>query len=166
MRIKRSNILLGGSLILVGVFSLVAQFIPGVNGWIGGNWPLFIIVIAVLFLAAGLLAAIPALVIPAAIIAGIGGLLLWQNLTGLWETWAYVWTLIPGFVGVGLVGYDLLRGQFKLPSGGLVLLLISFVLFAIFGSFLGGPVELLRYWPVLLILIGLRQLFKAAIRKQ
>lgn len=34
-------------------------------------------------------------------------------------------------------------------------ILVSLVMFVIFGSFLGGPITLGRYWPVLLIVLGL-----------
>ena len=104
----------------------------------------------------GLLSWTPGLLVPACIIGGIGGLLYWQNNTGNWESWAYAWTLIPGFVGVGVLLSELLAGRVRqaVSSGG-VLIIISLVMFLIFSSFLGGPSILGNYWPVLLILLGL-----------
>jgi hypothetical protein len=101
--------------------------------------------------------------VPATIVGGIGGLLYWQDLTGRWETWSFAWALIPGFVGVGIILAGLLgAGKLResIESGG-VLIIISLVLFAIFGSFLGGIDLLGSYWPVLLIALGLILLLRS-----
>jgi hypothetical protein len=88
-------------------------------------------------------------------VGGIGCLLFYQNATGNWESWAYAWTLIPGFVGLGVVLAALMQGQSKSGiTSGLWQMLISVVAFVIFGSFLGlGRIS--PYWPVLLVLGGL-----------
>ncbi len=39
---------------------------------------------------------------PSIIVGGIGGILAYQDYTGHWESWSYLWTLIPGFVGLGI----------------------------------------------------------------
>jgi hypothetical protein len=50
----------------------------------------------------------------------------------------------------------LLAGNFRQAwGGGMTLIVISAVMFVIFGSFLGGPISMGVYWPVLLILLGL-----------
>jgi hypothetical protein len=92
-------------------------------------------------------------------------LLYWQNATGNWESWAYVWTLIPGFVGLGTVLAGLLGGESRQEvRGGLWLILISLVLFAAFGSFFGALGLVGPYWPLLLIALGVlifvRSLFR------
>ena len=51
----------------------------------------------------GLLAGAPGMAVPATIVAGIGGILAYQNATGDWTSWSYVWSLIPGFVGLGIM---------------------------------------------------------------
>ena len=38
-------------------------------------------------------------------------MLYWQNQTGNWESWAYAWALIPGFVGVGTIVMGLWEGK-------------------------------------------------------
>jgi hypothetical protein len=107
----------------------------------------------------------PGMAVPACIVAGIGGILYYQNETGDWASWAYAWALIPGFVGVGTILAGLFGGEFRksLRDGG-TLILISVILFAIFSSLLGGKSYLGVYWPVLIILLGLwlliRPLFK------
>jgi peptidoglycan/LPS O-acetylase OafA/YrhL len=104
--------------------------------------------------------------VPATVVAGIGGVLYWQETTGNWNSWAYTWTLIPGFVGLGIILEALLEGK---PRGGLraggSLMVISAILFVIFASFMGGPALLGTYWPVLLILIGLWFIIRSLLRR-
>jgi hypothetical protein len=63
--------------------------------------------------------------------------------------------LIPGFAGVGTLLSGVLQGKGGMISGGAGSVLVSLILFALFASFLGGPAFLGRYWPVLLIALGL-----------
>jgi hypothetical protein len=131
------------------------------------SWPLTIVGVGVLLLAIGLLTGVPAMAAPACIVGGIGGLLYWQNATENRESWAYAWTLIPGFVGVGIVLSGLLGGEIRQSvSGGGWLILISLVLFTIFGSFFGALGFVGDYWPVLLILLGLLVLIRPLFRSR
>jgi len=128
--------------------------VPGWRAWV--SWPWIVVGVGVFLLVLGLLVGAPDLAVPACIVGGIGGLLSWQSVTGNWESWAYVWTLIPGFVGVGIMLAGLLGGKFRQAvrdGGGMVL--TSLVLFAIFGSLFGALGWMGNYWPVLLILLGL-----------
>ncbi|HPL28540.1 MAG TPA: hypothetical protein PLG21_10845, partial [Anaerolineae bacterium] len=104
--------------------------------------------------------------VPACIVGGIGGLLYWQNATGRWGSWAYAWALIPGFAGVGLILAGLLRLNWRQVQAGLWQAFISLVVFGIFGSFFGGLGVLGRYWPALLILLGLALMVRAFLRPQ
>jgi hypothetical protein len=99
--------------------------------------------------------------VPACIVGGIGGLLYYQNASGNWDSWAYAWALIPGFVGVGVILSGLLAGrgrQALIEGGGTVL--VSLVLFAVFGSFLGGGDFPPLVWPILLIGAGVLLLLR------
>jgi hypothetical protein len=162
---RRSSLTAGVILVLLGAWFLAVQLVPGLRGWF--SWPWIIIGIGVLMLIFGLLGGVPDMAVPACIVSGIGGLLYWQNATDNWESWAYVWTLIPGFVGVGVILAGLLGGKVgkSLREGG-NLLLISLILFIIFGAFLGGPNLLGDYWPVLLILLGLWLLIRPLFRSR
>lgn len=157
-RRRRSSLVGGLLLVLLGAWFLVVQLVPELESWISLNlsWPLFIIGAGLLLLVLGLLLGEPGMAIPAVIVGGIGGLLYWQNSTGNWGSWAYAWALIPGFVGLGTILAGVL-GENPLQSlrDGVNLVIISAVLFAIFGSFLGGLDLFGPYWPVLLILLGL-----------
>ena len=152
---QRTALAAGLVLILIGVLFLAVQLIPGLRGQ-GFHWPLFVIGVGGFLFVLGLITKTPSLSIPACVVAGIGGLLYWQFLTGRWESWSYAWALIPGFVGLGMLLTGLLgeRRQ-EMFRGGISLLVISLVLFVIFGSFLGGYFGLGEYWPVLLIVLGL-----------
>jgi hypothetical protein len=160
---------LAGALVLIGlgVWFLAVQLSPAVRAFAYGRytWPLPIVGIGAGLFVIGLITWTPGLAIPACIVGGIGGLLYWQNVTGHWASWSYAWSLIPGFVGVGIILAGLMRGR---PRGALIgggwLLLISMVLFGIFGSFLGGLVTVGQLWPVLLIVAGVIVLGTAFLR--
>lgn len=162
---RRSSLAGGLVLILLGAGFLAVQWVPGLQLWF--SWPLIIVGIGALLLMIGLLTGVPAMAVPACIVGSIGGLLYWQNATGNWESWAYVWTLIPGFVGVGIILSGLLGGETRQAvRGGGWLILISLVLFAVFGSFFGALGLVGRYWPVLLIALGLLMLARPLFRSR
>jgi len=154
---RRSGLAGGLLLILLGAAFLAAQYIPAVRSWFEtkDSWPLIIIGIGVLLLVLALALRTPPLAVPGCIVAGIGCMLFYQNATGNWESWAYAWTLIPGFVGLGVILSGLLEGQpVRSLTAGVWMILISLVAFVIFGSFLGMG-RFSAYWPVLLVLGGL-----------
>ena len=168
-RSERSRLGVGVLLLIVGIYFLAAQFIPALGDWINieFSWPLIVIGVGILLLLIGLMSGEPDMAVPACIVGGIGGILYYQNITGRWDTWAYAWTLIPGFIGVGILLSALLGGHSRGDiSGGIWMLIISAILFLIFGSFLGNLKLLGEYWPVLLILLGLWMFARAVFRKR
>lgn len=169
-RRTRSSILGGLLLILLGLVFLSFQLFPDLWGGfrIEMSWPLIVVGVGLFLLVFGLAIGEAGMAIPACIVAGIGGILYWQNMTGRFETWAYAWTLIPGFVGVGTILSGILGGTKLRESleGGLGMILTSAVMFAIFGTFLGGLNLFGEYWPVLLILLGLILLIRSFLRRR
>jgi hypothetical protein len=155
-------------LILIGLFFLVQQFIPDVFGRIFGvwfSWPLMIIAIGGIFLLAAVFTRTGGLAIPGCIVGGIGLILYWQNATGNWGSWSYVWTLIPGFVGVGMVLSSLLgEGGRRERRSGLMMIGGSLAAFVIFWAFF--TMNIAQYWPVILILVGLFILGRLLIRSR
>ncbi len=100
----RGPVILGVILILLGTFFLIAQWVPGVREWLGPlswgrDWPLIVIGLGVLQLVMGVVQGVPGMAVPFAILTGVDGILYWQNLTGNWGSWSYIWSLIPGFLG-------------------------------------------------------------------
>jgi len=137
----RSNLVAGLILIVVGGVLLAGRLAPAWFSWLSweSTWPMFVMGVGALFLILGALTQTPALAVPAFIIAGIGGILYWQNLTGNWDSWSYIWALIPGFVGVGIIVSGLMAGTVRESlREGVRTILVSLVMFAIFGSFLGA----------------------------
>jgi hypothetical protein len=137
---RKSSIIAGIILIGAGLFFLVLPAFPNISGVIdiSHHWPFIIVAIGLLFLL-GALIGTPELAIPASIIIGTGAILYYQNLTGNWWTWSFIWTLYPGFVGLGIILSETLQGRGKsgLRSGGR-LIIISFLLFLVFGFFFGA----------------------------
>jgi LiaI-LiaF-like transmembrane region len=164
---RRSALAGGIILILLGVLFLAGQL--GLLSWAGElTWPLILVGIGAAMLIIGLLVGEPGMAVPACVVAGIGSILYWQNNTGQWETWAYVWTLIPGFVGIGTILNGLFEWKWEAIRGGLWLLLISAILFGIFSSIFapmfGGTTIIGQWWPLLLILLGILTLLEAVTR--
>ncbi len=153
---KQKSIIGGVILIAVGGFILLGQLVPGFGSLfdLGRNWPLIIVIIGGFFLLSALFGAAD-LAIPGSIITGLGLLFLYQNLSGNWASWAYAWALIPGFVGIGMFitgALDKSRHTMRREGGRLIL--ISAVLFLLFGFFFTSSWWLIRYWPILLIVTG------------
>ena len=154
---RRGSIFAGLILILVGLFFLLLPLFPNIsaNFNIEEQWPLIIVAVGGLFLLGALVGA-PGLAVPGSIIAGLGLMMYYQNANGVWETWAYSWTLITGFVGVGVIISQALEGNFRngLKDGGR-LIVISLVMFIIFGSFFGGFGSTNVFLAVGLIVVGI-----------
>ncbi|MGC9399248.1 MAG: hypothetical protein ACP5HM_08930 [Anaerolineae bacterium] len=164
---QRSNLAIGLLFVLVGLFFLVAQFWPELHLWTAWlDWPIYGVGLGVFLLLFGLLVGEAGMAVPACVVMGISGILYWQNLSGDWASWSYLWTLIPGFVSLGEVLSGLLgprvRRREKVKSGAQTLL-FSVVLFFVFGSFFGA-FHLGPYWPILLIVLGVLLLLRALFR--
>ncbi|MBT3240083.1 MAG: hypothetical protein HON98_05160 [Chloroflexi bacterium] len=170
---KRKSLTFGVLLILVGAWFMAVQFVPGLEDWFENyaDWPFWVIGPGVVFLAAAVISGVTALVIPGSIISGIGGLLYYQNQTGDWESWSYAWTLIIGFVGIGVFLKHLLDGNIRkaFKEGGDTML-TSAVMFLIFGSFmryfLGEEPFFGDYWPALIIIWGVWLLIRPSFRSK
>lgn len=155
----RSQLALGIILILVGGWFLLNQTMPEFRAFFEPytEGPSVMVLIGAGLFILGLATGSPGLSVPAAIVAGIGGIFYYQETTNNFETWSYMWTLIPGFVGIGTI----LQGLLGENTGanlkrGLNLMVVSAVLFLVFAAFLGGWNILGNYGPaVLLILLGL-----------
>ena len=164
---RRSNLIVGLLLLVIGAWFLAVQYIPDLANLFNINleWPLWIVGLGLVFFISAALARAPGLAIPGAIIGGIGGLLYYQNATGDWDSWAYAWTLIPGFVGVGVMFTNFFEGRFMRGlREGFGLIFFSLIMYGIFGAFLGGPELFADYWPVLLILAGLWMVVRGFLR--
>jgi hypothetical protein len=141
---RRSSIVIGAILVLVGIVFLVGRQVGFDLGRAG--WPLVVIVPGViLFLLSFAVGARrgAGFAVAGAIVAVTGIVLAVQNQTGLWSTWAYAWTLVaPGGVGLGLLIYGLLTGQRDLAMSGGATFLTGLALFLVFAFFFESVIGL------------------------
>jgi hypothetical protein len=166
----RSNI---GAYLLIGLGIL---FLAGQTGLINigdffGSvlelwWPMFIFIPGVVFLLVAWFGKkTEGLAIPGAIITGTGAIMTVQNITNHWESWAYVWTLYPGLVGLALMymGWRTNNTQ-QLDDGrkmAFASLLSCAVFFAIFEGLIFNNVFSWNLLPVVLIGLGVVLLFRS-----
>lgn len=157
---KRRSISSGIILILIGLLFLLMQVVPALRVWAGSSfsWPMGIITVAFGLLVIGALTGTADMLVPACIVGGIGAILYLQySGTLTWESWAYLWTLIPGFAGLGVFTAGLVRWNKKEMVDGIQTMLVSGVLVLVFGSLMGdmfGHFPLRQYLPILLIALG------------
>ena len=155
----RTQLALGVILILLGAWFLLDKSVPAFHSFFDKytEWPMNMLLIGGVIFIVGLVLGQPSLAVPAAIVAGLGGIFYYQEATNNYESWSYMWALIPGFVGVGSILAGLLGDNTAHNvKRGLNLMVISAVLFLVFSSFFGGWELLGNYGPaILLILLGL-----------
>lgn len=108
-----------------------------------------------------------------AMLIAVGLILLYQNATQHWESWAYAWALIPAAVGIAQLLRGMLTGDRRAARRGLSSATFFLVLFALGFSFFEGVLGIGgldlgsfgRYaFPALLILTGVWMLVARALR--
>ena len=158
---------LGAILITTGLLAVIGR-VAGVDleTLVGEQtWPWLVIVPGIVLLGLTLTVKPPdgvGFVIAGSIVTTVGAILLYQATTELWESWAYVWVLIPGAAGLGMAVYGLLTGIGDLVTKGTRMTIISGVLFVIgwwwFETlFRTGevPVDAGSWWPIVAIGVGI-----------
>jgi len=156
----------GATLILVGVVAVLARSLALDLGAVIGEatWPLLVIVPGLVLIGLAYTRKPPdglGLAIAGSVITAVGTILLVQANTGAWESWAYVWILIPGAAGLGMAGYGLLtrtaglidRGVWMVVISGIVFLVARWYFEAVFATG-DQPVDLATWWPLGLVAAG------------
>ncbi len=163
----RSTLLIGILLVGLGALFLLGQILR-IDLW-QFFWPFFVIVPGLLVFVGMVLGGKPAgpLAIPGSIVTMVGLLLLYQAITGHWESWAYAWALIfPTAVGIGLVINGAWSGIERLVEVGWKWITAGAVIFLIGGMFFELILNISRsligdvVWPGLLIALGLYLLLR------
>ena len=158
-RQNRTQLALGILLVLIGMWFIAVRQVPILKPFSNLNldWPFYVIGAGAVLLLIGLVTDAPRMAIPAAIVAGIGGILYYQNISQDWQSWNFMWALIPGFVGVGNILAGLFGDDTRHNIGrGINLIVISAVLFLIFAAIFNRINILGNYGAAgLLILLGL-----------
>src|ERR1700674_467050 len=121
---------LGGILIVIGLVLFAGQQL---NVDIGqAAWPFYVIAPGVALAALGLTQRRGSgLTIAGSIVTITGLVLLYQNATNHWESWAYAWALVgPGGTGVGKLLYGTRSGEGRMAREGFFTTLTALGLFA------------------------------------
>jgi len=170
---NRTQLVLGLLLILVAGWLIATRIKPDLASILHLTfaWPMWVMFAGAAILVIGLLVGESDMAVPACIVAGIGGILYYQNATNHWESWAYLWTLIPGFVGVGKILSGIIGGDFmSCLREGLKLLLTCAILFTIFATIFNawdifGPYS--AYVPIaLLFVLGIWLIVRGIMRSK
>ena len=131
-----ASLAIGAGLIGLGALFLLGALFQ-INVW-GALWPFFIIVPGLLFFVGMVALGKPGapLAVPGSIVTMVGLILLLQNITGLWSTWAYTWALIfPTAVGVGVAIAGLWGDDANAVRVGTVMAGIGVAIFLFFAFF-------------------------------
>jgi hypothetical protein len=141
---REAPLVLGVLLVVAGAAAFAMQQAGIRIGDLVGDagWPFFVIVPGLVLLLSALLITPPrglGFAIAGSIVTTVGLILLYQSSTGTWESWAYVWALIPGAAGVAMVVYGGIAGEGSLMAAGTRVATVSTVLFIV-GLWFFGPV--------------------------
>ena len=155
--------LLGILLITVGIFFFIGQWLS--IDWGAATWPFYVIAPGLALMAWGLTQRDGSgLTVAGSIVTMVGLVLLYQNTTGNWESWAYAWALVgPGGSGLGMLLYGTRSGNRKMARDGFWQILVAIGLFVAGFIFFEGIIGIsgerlpLPEWllPVAVIAIGL-----------
>ena len=143
------ELIAGLVLLLVGVVVLASEALLDLVSGVGISddvlrwWPVLIIGLSLFFLVPGLVGG-PSrrlragMVIPGAILAGVGGALLYTSLTDRWSAWAYLWAVLPFSFGIGMyaAGWIADAPAFKWIGSGIAV--GGLVAYTVFATAFGG----------------------------
>lgn len=153
---------LGALLIMLGLIFLAGQEFNIDFGT--AAWPLYVIAPGVALAALGLTQRRGSgLTIAGSVVTVTGLVLLYQNATDHWESWAYAWALVaPGGSGLGMLLYgtrsgdrQMARNGFWTILGAIGLFFVGLVFFEGIIGISGKPLALPRWaLPVAVVAIG------------
>jgi hypothetical protein len=153
---------LGVALLLIGIALFVGQlFDIGIDDV---GWPAIVIGVGLVILTLGLFVnREQGMVIGGTVVTTVGLVLLYQNSTGHWESWAYAWALVgPAASGLGMTLWGIRSGDATEIRNGTWALLGGLGLFAVGFLFFEGVIGIsgqrlpLPEWllPIAVIAIG------------
>jgi hypothetical protein len=164
---------MGAILVIIGGILLAGQLLD--LGFEDLGWPFIIIAIGLAILLIGLVVANQSgMVVGGTVVTTVGLVLLYQNATNHWESWAYAWALVgPAASGLGLAlwgirsadGRDVRHGTWGL-LGGLAFFAVGYLFFeGIIG--ISGRRLPLPEWalPALVIGIGVVILLRGLLQR-
>ena len=132
-------------LLILGVLLLFSELLLdfvrglGISDDVLRWWPVLVIGLSLFFLVPGLLGDAnrrlrAGMVIPGALMAGVGSALLYTSLMDRWGAWTYLWTVIPFSFGLGMyaAGWIADAPAFKWIGSGIAIGgVVAYLVFAI-----------------------------------
>jgi peptidoglycan/LPS O-acetylase OafA/YrhL len=127
-------------LIVAGVVFFVGQWLD--IDWGAATWPFYVIAPGLALLAFGLTQRNGSgLAVAGSIVTMVGIVLLYQNATDHWESWAYAWALVgPGGSGLGMLLYGARSGNRRMARDGFWQILTAIGLFLVGFIFFEGVI--------------------------
>lgn len=169
-----SGVAIGAILVIVGAILLAGQVLDIGIGDLG--WPLIIVAIGVALLLIGLVVVNESgMVVGGSVVTTVGLVLLYQNQTDHWESWAYAWALVgPAASGLGLALWGIRSGDRQDFRNGTWGLLGGLAFFAVGFLFFEGIIGIsgqrlpLPEWalPALVIGIGVVILIRGLLQRE
>jgi hypothetical protein len=147
----------------------ILLFIASMNGnwsiW-STLWPLEVLSLAAAFVLMAIFLKVPWLMIPASILGCTGAVLQFCALTGLWRSWAVLWTVVPFSVGLPLLLIGFARKIEGVKLAGIILCGLAGLAFAAMSTFLVTS----QWWtrligPVLVLGLGILLIISALARR-
>ncbi|HJR51705.1 MAG TPA: hypothetical protein VJ794_11400 [Gemmatimonadales bacterium] len=97
----------------IGVVILLGEWIRawfdelGVDADLWAWWPLLLVVLSLFFLGPALFGRQhrrlrAGMVLPGAVLAGVGAAMTWTSVNDRWEAWSYLWSVLPFTLGLGM----------------------------------------------------------------
>lgn len=150
-----SRIKFGIVFILFGAFLIAEKQIPSFKEWVSVNtaYPLNIILAGIAIFILSIWSGITGCATIATLVAGVGGILYYQKLTGNNEP--ILWTLIPAFIGVGMIQSGLFGGVMREAKVGTQLIGFSTIVFVVCAVIFGRSQLLGGAYGLAIILIPL-----------
>jgi hypothetical protein len=159
---------LGGLLIVAGLVFFLGQWAE--LDWGAATWPFYVIAPGVALAALGLAQRNGSgLTVAGSIVTIVGLVLLYQNATDHWESWAYAWALVgPGGSGLGMLLYGVRSANRKMAREGFWQILVAIGLFVAGFIFFEGIIGIsgrrlpLPEWvlPIVIITLGVAVLIR------
>ncbi len=143
------ELIAGVLLLLIGLLLIASEPISDfVNGIDGGEevlrwWPMLLIGLSLYVLVPALVGGPnrrlrAGMVIPGALLAGVGGALLYSSLTDHWDAWAYLWSVIPFSFGLGMYAAGWIADAPAFEWIGSALAIGGVVAYLVFATTFGG----------------------------
>ena len=143
------ELIAGLVLLLVGLIVLASEPILdfvrglGISDDVLDWWPVLLIGLSLFFLVPAVVGGQhrrlrAGMVIPGAILAGVGGALLYTSLTDRWSAWTYLWSVLPFSFGLGMyaAGWIADAPAFKWIGSGIAV--GGVVAYLVFATAFGG----------------------------